>query len=400
VTGPARGNVGVVAGTGQRPGQSRRNGLIFTALMAGVLGYTFAQAMVAPALPVIQGALGASVSTTAFVLTAFLLTASVATPIVGSLADMFGKKRMLLLALYALAAGLLVCALGSESIGLLIAGRALQGISAGAVPVAFSVIREQFPEPKVPLALGAVSAGFGIGGGAGVVAAGLIVDRLGYTWIFWVGLVVAAACVLAAHLWVPPSRDTRPARVDWLGAALLAGWLAALLLALGQGDSWGWTSPGVLALVIAAGVLLVAWIGHGTRASAPMVDMRIMAKRTVLLTNIASVVTGFGLFAAFELVPVLVEAPPATGYGFASSATGAGLFQLPQSVVLIASGPLGGQLGARLGFKVPLALGSVPARSGGDLRCQARVKGSLLLSGQRLLRLDGGVRRATAETAP
>src|SRR5436309_9042542 len=120
-------------GTADQPRPVRRPlVLIFAALMLSVLGYTFAQAIVAPALPAIENKLHSSVSTTAFVLTAFLLTASVATPILGGLGDMFGKKQMLLVAMYALAAGLLVSALAGDNIGLLIAGRALQGVSAGA----------------------------------------------------------------------------------------------------------------------------------------------------------------------------------------------------------------------------------------------------------------------------
>lgn len=172
--GPAGRRVSPGAGPAQSAYlQGSRLRLLFVALMAGVLAYTFASSIVAPALPFIQHRLGSSVSATAFVLTAFLLTASVASPIMGGLADMYGKKQMFLIALYGLAAGLLVCALGAHSIGWLIAGRTLQGISIGAVTVAFAIVREEFPAEKAPGAMGAVSAGFGIGSGAGVVAAGL-----------------------------------------------------------------------------------------------------------------------------------------------------------------------------------------------------------------------------------
>lgn len=356
--GPAGRRVSPGAGPAQSAYlQGSRLRLLFVALMAGVLAYTFASSIVAPALPFIQHRLGSSVSATAFVLTAFLLTASVASPIMGGLADMYGKKQMFLIALYGLAAGLLVCALGAHSIGWLIAGRTLQGISIGAVTVAFAIVREEFPAEKAPGAMGAVSAGFGIGSGAGVVAAGLIIDAWGYTWIFWTGLVVTAVCVLAGHAWVPRSRQKHPSRIDVAGALLLAGWLAALLLALGQGDAWGWGSPALTVTVVVAVVLFVGWVVYGFRASEPMVDMRILTGRTVLLTNIASIMTGFGLFASFELVPQMVEAPPGAGYGFGASVTAAGLFLVPQSIVMIFSGPIGGRLGARYGAKLPLALG-------------------------------------------
>ncbi len=117
-------------------------------------------------------------------LTAYLLTASVATPIIGRLGDMFGKERMLLVTLIFFAVGSLVCAL-SHSIGLLIAGRAIQGVAGAVFPLAFGIIRDEFPPERVATGIGLISATFGIGGGAGLVLSGLIVDHLAYEWIFW-----------------------------------------------------------------------------------------------------------------------------------------------------------------------------------------------------------------------
>ena len=155
-------------------------------------------------------------------LTVYLLTASVATPIVGRLGDMFGKERMLVVTLSSSALGSLVCAL-SHSIGLLIAGRAIQGVGGAVFPLSFGIIRDEFPREKVATGIGLISATFGIGGGAGLVLSGLIVDHLAYEWIFWLALIV----VVDRDRRDPPVRarvaGQGPAKIDWGGAALLVG---------------------------------------------------------------------------------------------------------------------------------------------------------------------------------
>ena len=188
-------------------------------LAVAALAYALLQTMVAPALPEIQHELGASPSTVTWVLTVYLLSASVTTPILGRLGDMFGKEHMLLAVLGLFALGSLIAAL-SSSLGLLVAGRAVQGAGGAVFPLAFGIIRDEFPRDRVATGIGLISATFGIGGGAGLVLSGLIVDHLSYRWIFWFGLVVVVIAMVATRLFVPESPVKSPARIDFAGAAL------------------------------------------------------------------------------------------------------------------------------------------------------------------------------------
>ncbi|HEX8053761.1 MAG TPA: MFS transporter, partial [Thermoleophilaceae bacterium] len=331
-------------------------------LAVSALAYALSQTMVAPALPQIQHDLHTSATSVTWVLTVYLLTASVATPIVGRLGDMFGKERMLLVVLGFFALGSLVAAL-SHSVALLVAGRAIQGIGGAVFPLAFGIIRDEFPREKVATAIGLISATFGIGGGAGLVLSGAIVDNLSYEWIFWLALVVVLVAMVATRLFVPESPVKSPARIDWVGAGLLSGGLVALLAAVSEGNRWGWGSPGILLLFATAAVLLVALVRYELAFDEPLVDMRMMRARPVLTTNITALLIGFGMFGSFILIPQLVQTPESTGFGFGATVTEAGLFMLPSTAVMLVAGPISGALGSRLGSKLPLLIGTLMASS-------------------------------------
>jgi EmrB/QacA subfamily drug resistance transporter len=329
-------------------------------LLTGALAYALSQTMIAPALPRIQQDLGASTTLVTFALTGFLLTASIATPISGRLGDMFGKNRVLVITLMIFGLGSLVSAV-SHSIELLILGRAIQGIGGAVFPLSFGIIRDEFPREKVATGIGLISATFGIGGGAGLVLSGVIVDHVAYEWIFWLALIVVIPATIATHLFVPESPVKSPARIDWGGAALLAGGLASLLISVSEGNTWGWTSGGFLGLFAAALVLLACWVRYELRHPEPLVDMRMMRKRAVFTTNLTAMLVGFGMFGSYILIPQFVQVPTETGYGFGASVTEAGLFMLPSAFVMLFAGPISGWMGSRSGSKLPLLIGTTMA---------------------------------------
>jgi EmrB/QacA subfamily drug resistance transporter len=344
--------------TTERPRQHYATTLGVLSLAA--LAYALLQTMVAPALPEIQHELGASPSTVTWVLTVYLLSASVTTPILGRLGDIFGKERTLVAVLMLFALGSLIAAL-SDSLGLLVAGRAVQGAGGAVFPLAFGIIRDEFPRDRVATGIGLISATFGIGGGAGLVLSGLIVDHLSYRWIFWFGLVVVVIATVATHLFVPESPVKTPARIDFGGAALLSAGLTCLLLGVSEGNRWGWGSPAILGLFGAAIVILVFWVAYEQRVPEPLVDIDLLRLRGVWTTNLTAFLIGFGMFGSFILVPQFVQAPESTAYGFGVGVTGAGLFMLPSAVVMLAAGPLAGMLAGRVGSKVPLMIGTASA---------------------------------------
>jgi EmrB/QacA subfamily drug resistance transporter len=333
------------------------------ALLLAVLSFSLLQTMPVPALPDLQRQFGAAPTTISWVLSAFLLTASVATGLLGRLGDMFGKRKVLLYALTTSAAGTLLAALAPD-VGVLIAARAVQGVGAATFPLAFGIVREQFSRERVPVAIGWISSTFGVGFGVGLVVPGIVVDALGWRWIFWVMLLVIVAAIAAVSAYIQESPTRSPGRVDWVGALLLTGGLVALLVAISNGRGWGWASPATLGLLVLAVVsLVVCWVAE-SRLDRPLLDTSLLRKRVVLVADVTALVIGFGMYGAFTLVPLFVETPPAAGYGFGASVTEAGLFIIPMAVTMLVASPLAGRLGARAGFTTPLVAACVFGAAG------------------------------------
>lgn len=342
-------------------GVARRHyGVTLAVLALAALAYALLQTMVAPALPEIQHELGASTTSVTWVLTVYLLTASVATPILGRLGDMFGKERTLVAVLALFALGSLISAL-SHSLALLVAGRAVQGAGGAVFPLAFGIIRDEFPRERVATGIGLISATFGIGGGGGLVLSGLIVDNLSYEWIFWFGLIVVLVAMVATHLFVPESPVKSPARIDWTGAALLSTGLVLMLLAVSQGNDWGWGSARIVGLFAAAAAIFVLWVRFEQRQPKPLVDIGLLRRQGVWTTNLTGLLIGFGMFGSFILIPQFVQTPEQAGYGFGADVTAAGLFLLPAAAVMLVAGPAAGALAGRSGSKLPLLLGTACA---------------------------------------
>ena len=326
--------------------------------------FALQQTMIIPALPVLRDELGTTTAWATWLLTGFLLSASVAIPILGKLGDQHGKERLLVISLGVFLLGSIGCTFAWD-IGSLIGFRILQGAGGAVFPLSFSIIKDEFPPEKVGVAVGAVSAVFAVGGSVGLVLSGVIVDHASWRWIFAVGAVGMAVAVLLVHLFVPESPIKTPSRVDFLGAALLSAGLLALLLALTEGERWGWLSTPILSLFAASALALVAWSLVELRVPEPMVDMRMLANRQVLFANLTALIAGFALFGSFILVPSLLQLPSeAVAYGFGASATVTGLYLLPSSVTGFASGPLAGVMSRRVHAKWPLSLGMALGAAG------------------------------------
>src|SRR4051795_9535847 len=333
-------------------------GLTFGVLAVSGATYALLQSLVAPALPEIQRDLHTSATAVAWVLTAFLLSASIFTPILGRLGDMFGKERMLVVALVTLAFGSLLAALAS-SIGLLILGRVIQGAGGAIFPLAFGVIRDEVPRERIAQGIALISAILGIGGGLGIVLAGPIVDAFSYHWLFWFPLILVVVATVMTVLFVPESPIKVPGRINWAGAALLSAWLVCLLVGISEGSSWGWLDGRTLGLFVAAAVLLVAWVLNEQRAPEPLVDMTMMRIRGVWTVNAAAFLVGAGMYSSFVLLPQFTETPTSAGYGFGASVSQAGLFLLPSTVMMLVVSPIAGRLSARVGSRVPLVAGAI-----------------------------------------
>ena len=166
------------------------------------------------------------------------------------------------------------------------------------------------------------------------------------------------AATVAVKRVVPRSPVRAGGRVDWIGAVLLAAWLTLLLLAITQGSTTGWGSAPVLALGIGALALAAGWVAFESRAPAPLIDMRMLRRRPIWSTNLASILIGYGMFSSFVLVPQFVETDPAAGYGFGATVTEAGLFMLPSTIAMLLGSIAMGRISKRYGARHTLVLGA------------------------------------------
>lgn len=318
-----------------------------------------------------------------WVVTANLLGGAISAPIVSRLADMFGKRRVIVLTLIMVAVGALVVAL-SHNFLLSVAGRVLQGGAAGLIPVAMSVAKDVLPAHRVGFGVAVLSGTMSLGAALGLPLAGVLYALWGWPGLFWVSVVLAP--LLALALWIIlPATDPQGGRFDFVGAFLLAGLVASVLLLITQGFDWGWSSPWILAAVIAAVLSSAVWIPWSLRHRHPMVDLRIATSKPVAMTNVASFLLSAGMLASLFLASQQLGAPVAVGgMGFSSGMVGA-LLAVPASVMLVltpVTGILLNRWGGRpvmIGGAIIMAL-SYLARIGLDDSVVAILGGTVMVS--------------------
>jgi EmrB/QacA subfamily drug resistance transporter len=314
------------------------------------------QTLVTPIVPELPVLLDAPSSDTAWVLSSTLLAAAISTPISGRLGDMYGKRRIHLVLLVIMTIGSVVCAL-SDSLALLIVGRALQGIGLGVISLGISILRDVVHPRALPGAVALVSATLGVGGAIGLPIAALVAENLNWHYLFWLATVLSVAAFVLVVSIVPVSTLRAGGRFDFLGAIGLGVGLVCLLLAVSKGSSWGWTSPLTLALLIGGPVVLVLWGVLELRSHDPLIDLRVAARRPVLLTNLASISVGFSFFIVSAALPVLLEAPALTGVTFGLPLLTASLCLTPLGIVMFVMSPVAARLSESRGPRVSLILG-------------------------------------------
>lgn len=340
----------------------RPNAVVAVLALAGIV-VSLMQTLVIPIVPKLPTYLDASPSDAAWAVTATLLAAAVATPVVGRLGDMFGKRRMLLLSLVLLVSGSVVCAL-SESLVPMIVGRTLQGLAAAVVPLGISIMRDELPAERLAGSTALMSASLGVGGALGLPTAAFIADRYDWHVLFWASAALAAAALALVGTVVPESKVRTGGRFDLVGSLGLSAGLVSLLLAVSKGADWGWTSATTLGLFAAAVVVLLSWGAYELRARQPLVDLRTTARRQVLFTNLASVALGFSMFAMSLVLPQLLQLPEQTGYGLGKSMLTVGLVLAPQGLVMMAMSAVSAGITKAKGPKVTLMIGALIVAAG------------------------------------
>lgn len=325
------------------------------------------QTLVIPLLPGFPQALGITGDDAGWLITVTLMVGAVSVPIMSRFADMFGKRRALVASMAILVIGSVVSALGTDFVVLLI-GRGLSGFGMTLIPIGISVLRDVLPSNRLGTAVALQSATLSIGGAIGMPLAGVLNDSLGWASVFWVTAGVTGILLVATVVVVPVSPIRAGGRFDYIGAICFAIVIAALLLTISKGRTWGWTSTpilGCIALVIAG---LAFWIPLQFRKVDPLVDLRSTLHKPVMLTNVSGWLVGFGMFVNSLIAMQQLQLPRATGYGMSLSVSESALWLFPIGIATVFLAPVNGYLLGRFGGKVVLGIGAVISILGFFLR--------------------------------
>lgn len=332
--------------------------LIVTTLALCGIVVSLQQTLLLPLLPELPLLLDTSVDNVSWLVTATLLAGAIATPTLSRLADMFGKRRMMLIALGVSVAGSLLGAL-STILPLLIAARALQGVGMALIPIGIAAMRDELPRDRLPLGVALMSASLAIGAGVGLPLSGLIAEHLDWHAIFWLTGAVGLALVVTVMRVLPESPVRTRGSFDLRGAILLSAALTAGLVALSKGGQWGWLSPATLVSAAVGVVLLAVFAPLQLRTPMPLVDIRVATRRAVLLANFGSFLAGFGLFANMLVTTQQMQQPEATGYGLGLDALATGLWMAPGAAAFALMAPVSAWLIRRAGPQVTLIIGAL-----------------------------------------
>ncbi len=342
----------------RRLSRPQPHGAIIAVLAISGLCSSFLFTLVVPIQARLPELLHADREDTAWVVTATLLASAVMTPIAGRLGDMYGKRRMVLALLAVMVAGSVISALSPGLIGVII-GRALQGAMTGVIPLGISILRDVLPENRVDSAIALISATMGMGGAIGLPLSAFIASTADWHMLFWMSAGFGVVTFALVWMIVPVSVLRTAGRFDYAGAIGLSLGLVGILLAISRGDQWGWLSPATLGVGIGGIVVLLIWGWYQLRIAEPLLDLRVAARRPVLLTNIASVAMGFALFSSNVSYPQMLEMPAETGVGFGLSLLAASMIIMPSGLVMMLLSPVSGRIARTIGPKVLLLAGAV-----------------------------------------
>jgi MFS family permease len=354
----------VIPCAGGRGTTDHRRALMQISLgLGGTLVYC-QQSVVLPLAPRLPAILHVDPAAASWVLTATLLTGATATPVFARLGDVFGKRRMLLVAIATMLVGAIVCAL-SGSLAWLVAGRVIAGGGLGVMPLSMSILRDELPPERLNSSIAAFGGTAAIGIATGPVLGGLV---SGLSVAFGVIAGLSAVSLLLTVLFVPSGRSRPRVPVDVPGALGLTALIVLTLLPLTMGRQWGWLSPSVWGLLLGALVLGGLWVLLELRRVEPFIDLRLNSRRSIALTHAASCVSGLMMFGNALLSSTILLAPRSTGYGMGLDSLQTGLTFLVGAATMIVAAPVTSRLLTARGARFTVILGAVVVGTGYLLR--------------------------------
>ncbi|HET6504456.1 MAG TPA: MFS transporter [Amycolatopsis sp.] len=332
----------------------RRMTLVAAVFVYAILGYAISTNMLVPLLPSVEKAYRMNAVLATWVTLSTLLAGALFVPSLCRIGDLLARrKQILLVSLGAVAIGGAIDAL-SDSVPLLLSGRALTGIGAAAMPMMSGIVAEVFPEGPRKVTIALTGSGLFTGAGGGGVLASLVIERPdGFRLLFWLIAAISALAVLLVAAGVPKTgrpAATRPPLLDLPGAIGFVLPVTALLIAFSYATEWGWSSPRFIGLVLIGIALLPVWVVIQLRRRAPLVDMVVFLSRPVWTANVVSVLVGFAIFGSISSASTLIQLPPVPGLGGqGASVLVATLVVLPAEMMIVWMAPIVGYLTRRIG---------------------------------------------------
>ncbi|QLH74335.1 MAG: MFS transporter [Methanomassiliicoccales archaeon] len=324
------------------------NGIILLLLASMAMMVMFIEIMLVPALPGIAMEYPQDAEWVSWIMSAYLLVGAVATPLLGRLGDMYGKKKVMILSMIAYVAGLMGCAF-SWSIPSLIMFRAIQGIGMGIFPLAFGIVRDTFPRRMVPMAIGIISAMFSVGVSIGLLGGGWVVSNYDWRTAFDIVWPLMAFMTVVVYLTIKESSVRVSVKLDYAGTLLLAGGVFTLLFGLTQGEEWGWGSWLFIGSLVLSLLLLTSFVALERRIPNPIVSMRLMSCRGIAGANFAALFIGLSMFMMFQTLPFFLMAPDiAGGLGLKDTFT-VGVYMFPSAIAQLIVAPLVGKFSKEIG---------------------------------------------------
>lgn len=343
-----------------RYNRQRSAWVIIAVLVAVEIISAFETSMVYAAIPTFIAEFNSNAATVGWAVTAFLLVAAASAAVCGRLGDMYGRERVLIVLLFAAAAGSIISAVG-DSIGSIIVGRAIQGVAGAILPLCIGLAREHLPAAKVPVAVAIISGSAVAAGSASLLVAGVMLDHASWHMIFVVAAVYAiGAIALVAFVlpWRPPKGTTE--KVDYVGAVAFVPAIAAVLLGVNKSTTWGWTDPATLGLVLGGLAMMVLWVLWELRATSPIVNIRQFADRKFALTMLATLAISIGpIGVTTMIIPIVLQSPTSAPFGLGLTPTNAGWLSFVGSMFGFVCTPLSGRIAAAVGARTSMLIGSV-----------------------------------------
>lgn len=359
----------------------------------------YAETMLIPAIPDLIMHFHVSYSMSSWILTSYLIAGAVMTPIAGKLSDVYGRKKMLLIIMGIYTIGVSMAGF-APNISFMIIARAVQGIGMSMFPIAFSIIRDQFPRSKISIGQGVITSMFASGAVIGLTVGGLIVENYGWQSMFFTIIPISIALLLT--IWrLINIVDTRKVGqsasqsdvlsydtdnfditdigdkaekfafskmsnlIDIKGAIALTITIISFLLVLTlieTSSSNSMISFEELFFIILGLVSFIAFVKIESQEKYPLVDLKLMLNKAILPANLIIMLVGFSMFLVFQTIPILVRNPEPIGFG--EDAISAGRIQLPFAIVLLIFGPTSGYIVSKLGSLRPVILGTTITSAG------------------------------------